>query len=176
MTRYFYDTEFLEDGSTVELISIGIVDDDGREYYAVVREAPWDRIRRQEWLMANVVPHLPRPRWGAKPWEIVNLADPVVKPVRLIAEEVRRFLLAGDEPELWAYYAAYDHVALCQLWGRMVDLPAGIPMWTNDVQQEIHRAGYPPMPKQAGSAHDALADAWHTRAMFEAVRGVLDAG
>lgn len=35
MTIYCYDTEFLEDGSTIELISIGIVCEDGREYYAV---------------------------------------------------------------------------------------------------------------------------------------------
>src|SRR4051812_11038169 len=33
--KYFYDTEFLEDGQTIELISIGIVAEDGREYYAV---------------------------------------------------------------------------------------------------------------------------------------------
>ena len=33
--RYFYDTEFLEDGETIDLISIGIVAEDGREYYAV---------------------------------------------------------------------------------------------------------------------------------------------
>ncbi len=33
MTRYFYDCEFLENGNTIELISIGIVADDGREYY-----------------------------------------------------------------------------------------------------------------------------------------------
>ena len=33
--KYFYDTEFIEDGSTIELISIGVVAEDGREYYAV---------------------------------------------------------------------------------------------------------------------------------------------
>ena len=43
MTKVFYDTEFLEDGSTVKLISIGMVrDSDGAEYYAVseATEAP----------------------------------------------------------------------------------------------------------------------------------------
>lgn len=33
--RYFYDTEFIDDGRTIELISIGMVSEDGREYYAV---------------------------------------------------------------------------------------------------------------------------------------------
>ena len=39
--RYFYDTEFLEDGETIDLISIGIVAEDGREYYAVNLNADW---------------------------------------------------------------------------------------------------------------------------------------
>jgi hypothetical protein len=40
-----YDLEFLEDGRTIELISIGMVCDDGREYYAVNRDMPVRRIR-----------------------------------------------------------------------------------------------------------------------------------
>lgn len=30
MTRYFYDLEFLQDGKTIDLISIGIVADERR--------------------------------------------------------------------------------------------------------------------------------------------------
>lgn len=33
--RYFYDTEFIEDGHTIDLISIGVVAEDGRSYYAI---------------------------------------------------------------------------------------------------------------------------------------------
>lgn len=33
--RYFFDTEFYEDGKTIDLVSIGIVAEDGRELYAV---------------------------------------------------------------------------------------------------------------------------------------------
>ncbi|MGH3782429.1 MAG: polyadenylate-specific 3'-exoribonuclease AS, partial [Pseudonocardiaceae bacterium] len=36
--RFFYDCEFIEDGVTIELISIGVVDEQGREYYAVSTE------------------------------------------------------------------------------------------------------------------------------------------
>ena len=31
--RYFLDTEFIEDGKTIDLLSIGIVAEDGRELY-----------------------------------------------------------------------------------------------------------------------------------------------
>lgn len=58
--RFWYDTEFLEDGKTIELISIGFVAEDGREYYAVNEEAPWKRIAKNDWLVRNVVSSLPR--------------------------------------------------------------------------------------------------------------------
>lgn len=148
-TRIFYDCEFRENGRTIDLISIGMVAEDGREYYAVVADAPWKRIREHEWLMANVVPYLPR-----------DPESPQAKLRKDIAREVAEFLLAGDgKPELWAYYGAYDHVVLCQLFGAMIDLPSGVPMWTNDLKQEAARLGNPELPKQSGVEHNALADA-----------------
>jgi hypothetical protein len=140
MTIYAYDTEFLEDGETIALISIGIVADDGREYYAVNRDAPWKRIKKHDWLVANVVPSLPKLYGDAR------------------LHYARRGPLGSGNPELWAYYGAYDHVALCQLWGRMIDLPDGIPMFTRDLQQEITRLDAEP-PEQTGGQHNALDDA-----------------
>lgn len=179
--RVFYDTEFLENGRTIDLISIGMVSDDGREYYAVNAAAPMDRIRTEPWLMANVVPHLPltpesqpalerylansianhREAWSVE----LDVTRPAVKEPEEIADGVRDFLQAIDDVELWAWYAAYDHVVLAQLFGRMIDLPPGIPMWTNDLRQECHRLGNPPMPPQQTGEHNALADARHNRVM-----------
>ena len=77
--RFFYDTEFIEDGDTIELISIGIVGDDGREYYAVSTDfdpnsSEWkslDTIRTdlEEFL------HVPG---GAELWAWVGCYDHVV--------------------------------------------------------------------------------------------------
>ena len=36
--RFFYDCEFIEDGTTIDLVSIGVVGEDGREFYAVSTE------------------------------------------------------------------------------------------------------------------------------------------
>ena len=178
--RYFYDTEFIEDGKTVDLISIGIVAEDGRELYLVNRDAPWRRIKKHEWLMANVVPGLPRGHgdWRnhmPKRW-LIDFNDPYVRSRAAIAERVERFLLGDDletynDLELWADYGAYDHVALCQLFGPMIALPDGVPMFTHDLQQELRRAGNPPMPKQAARLHNALADARHLKACFDALVG-----
>lgn len=164
--RYFYDTEFIEDGRTLDLISIGIVAEDGREYYAVASDAPWKRIRRHEWLMANVVPSLPRPYGDARnAWiytgALVDGDNPAVKPRSVIATEVATFL-TGPDVELWADYAAYDHVVLCQLWGPMADLPAHVPMWTNDIQTLVQASSVTTLPDTDGR-HNALTDARTTR-------------
>jgi len=169
--KVFYDTEFLEDGRTIDLISIGMVAEDGREYYAVSQDATKRRLRRRirkhDWLMANVVPHLPKAHgdynlYMPRRW-LFNYTDPCVKPRHVIAREVRDFIFAAPDPQLWAWYGAYDHVVLCQLWGKMIDLPKGVPMWTNDLKQECDRLGNPRIPEQAAGEHNALADARHNR-------------
>ncbi|WP_141579646.1 3'-5' exoribonuclease [Actinomadura sp. WMMA1423] len=170
--RIYYDSEFLEDGRTIELISIGLVAEDGREYYAVNWDMPWRRIVRHEWLRANVVPSLPVVRHdGIRPLRkpFLDRAHPDVKRRARIADEVRDFLQATPDVELWASYGAYDHVVLCQLWGAMVDLPDGVPMFTRDLQQEAARLGNPPLPEQAGGFHNALADARHVKTVAESL-------
>jgi hypothetical protein len=154
--RIHYDVEFLEDGRSIDLISIGMVADDGRELYAVNEDIDvgtqfHERILKHPWLMANVVPHLPllERRDGWPPYELakgqqkarfaLDGRSNTVQPMRMIRNQVRDFVLEAASPELWAWYGAYDHVALCQIFGRMIDLPKGFPWWTNDLKQELVR-------------------------------------
>lgn len=179
--RYFYDTEFLEDGRTIDLISIGIVADDGREFYAVSDQVDdpnaslHGRIRASDWLMDNVVPFLPlkgdiRPAgFGQKSTFVLDDKSNLIMPPRMIRNGVRNFLLASDGVELWADYGAYDHVALCQLFGSMVLLPQGLPMFTNEFQQAWRQRGCPVLPPQGESTHNALADARHLRRCFDVI-------
>lgn len=183
--RIYYDTEFLEDGRTIELISIGMVAEDGRELYAVnegMNAGPLhDRICKHRWLMENVIPSLPLSTSGGKlghgslsasqgyrGFFHLDLGDNRIMPLRMIRNQVREFIQTTPDAELWAWYAAYDHVALAQLFGRMIDLPDGVPMWTNDLRQEVHRLGSPRLPEQESGVHNALDDARHNlvRARF----------
>ncbi len=168
MTEVYYDTEFLEDGRTIDLLSIGMVREDGAEYYAVVQDDRLiSRAYEHEWLRENVLPSLPLKLTGLGAWWEWSKSHPdakYVKPRELIAAEVREFILAVPEPQLWAWYAAYDHVALCQLWGTMMQLPKGVPMWTNDLKQEAERLGNPGLPSLSGiTEHNALDDARECR-------------
>lgn len=148
--RYFFDTEFLEDGRTIELISIGIVAEDGREYYAEADLSlpVYLRVTEHKWLMANVWPHLTH----------------YPKPLTQIAEEVRTFI-TGNRPEFWAYMGAYDWVVLNQLYGSMVEHPTKWQYYCNDVAQLALYLGvnHRLLPSQTTTEHNALADARWTR-------------
>lgn len=142
--RFFLDTEFIEDGKTIDLISIGIVCEDGREYYAEVADC--DLSKANSWVQENVVPHLK--------------GDGILR-IR-IAGDIQLFV-GREKPEFWGYYADYDWVALCQLYGRMIDLPTNWPMYCRDLKQLVDERGNPPLPKNL-SEHNALADArWNKR-------------
>jgi len=164
--RIYYDTEFIEDGHTIDLISIGMVREDGRSYYAISEEFSRTNFCRHEWLVQNVAPSLPititGPEWFN--WDINHPDFADVKNRLTIAQEVEEFIVATPNPELWAWYGAYDHVALCQLWGPMSAIhDRGIPMFTNDLKQEANRLGNPWLPEQEGGEHNALDDAIHNK-------------
>lgn len=169
--RVYIDAEFLEDGKTIELISIALVKESGEEYYAVNRDMPYARIQHHEWLMDNVIPHLPRRgelgRSNFSGKLGVDWSSPLVRPYNVIRDEVLAFLSEPDGIELWGWYSAYDHVLLAQFWGPMVNLPNGIPMFTNDLRQEVERlkrlgvmGQSKSLPRLLGSIqHNALHDA-----------------
>ena len=154
--RYFYDCEFIEDGRTIELVSIGMVDEGGREFYAVSTE--FDPARAIPWVRDHVLDKLPSP------------ADPAWRPLTRIRADLLEFLTAPGEPvELWAWMSAYDHVALCQLWGDMRALPRLIPRFTHELRQRWEDRGCPPVPSAPADRHDALADARHNLARWQAL-------
>jgi hypothetical protein len=181
MTRLFYDCEFIDDGRTIDLISIGMVSDTGAEYYAVSSEFGFAAFARNQWLVDNVWPSLPRIGGDARNHiptrtllgrprpqhkllrDLFDYSAREVKSRTVIAAQVYDFVASFPQPQLWAWYGAYDHVALAQLWGPMVKLPRGVPMFTNDLKQEAVRLGNPDVPKQLAGEHNALADARHNR-------------
>lgn len=172
--RIYVDTEFVEDGKTIDLLSIGMVREDGATRYLINRDlATMNRAVQHDWLRDNVVKHLPvrlseredenRPiHWS---WDPAHPDYPAVQLRGHIRDLVYDFIRATESPQLWAWYSAYDHVAYAQLFGRMVDLPDGFPMNTCDVKQEALRLGDPQIPafREAESVHNALADAIWTK-------------
>lgn len=182
--KYTYDTEFREDGQTIDLISIGIVCEDGREYYAENSDCDFAKVMNHNWLYQNVVPHLHTTRtdWNPGPYAIDrdhvyhDLQVACVKPKWVIANEVRDFLFGMTMtrsnrrvavlPELYAYYGAFDQVVLNQLYGTMQQLPNGIPMFTHEIVTLIGANANKSLPAQPTDQHHALADArWNMQVL-----------
>ena len=147
--KYFLDTEFMEDGKTIDLISIALVAEDGRELYLESAEA--DLSLANDFVKQHVIPNL-----GPVERRLTRGA------LRL---GIQKFVTC-DAPEFVAYFASYDWVALCQLFGAMVDLPKGWPMFCLDLKQlMVSKGGLEPeqLQRQYSTSmdfpHNALQDA-----------------
>jgi len=261
--RYFIDTEFIEGFHKplfgkkrhfIDLISIGIVCKDGREFYAISKDfdlkSVWNKydLKRVDVSgdVKNIYPegyYMKKVYWlrekVLKPifdeWrmdingKIVRLDLPIAlnedkftyknfkkvikyigKSNKQIAEEIRNFVMmekvdSGGQvtlgkffpngtpiSEFYGYFADYDWCLFCSLFGRMIDLPTGFPMYCIDLKQMLdeivtkkqstlyascqvpRRASFKEsmdaiktrIPKQENE-HNALADAKWNKKLYE---------
>lgn len=205
--KYFLDTEFVEGTQqrsflgikigetkpTIDLISIGIVAEDGQEYYAISKDfnlkEAWNRYQRGDqhrngewikeyWLRENVLypifvelfkkenqytwdsdygnignfmHHMERSGKAFETFERLLLRHG--KSNKDIAQEVFQFCtddsltiekaafykVQHHPIEFYADYCSYDWVVFCWLFGKMIDLPKGFPMYCNDLQQLLEQ-------------------------------------
>ena len=242
--KYFIDTEFIEGTQsrvpfivklanlfskskpTIDLISIGIVCEDNRKYYAISKDfnlkEAWNRCEKRDrqptgieyvyWIRDNVLKpifieecekifglnkltHHRLPEFTYKNMKL--LINRVGKTNKQIAEEVKHFVAnrpinAGKEQwildydtkdvQFYGYYCDYDWVVFCWLFGRMIDLPKGFPMYCIDLKQILDEKQYLHSlvpntvftnvkdfigyPKQTNE-HNALADAKWNKELYE---------
>jgi hypothetical protein len=190
--KYFIDTEFIEGFHKplfgkrrhfIDLISIGMVAEDGREYYAVSTDF---RVKDcNDWVKKNVLPQLPQrhfdlydsPRvkaeamaWKSNKEILVDILDFT----RCYRDQF--FMGTADKPEFYGYYADYDWVLFCSLFGRMLDLPKGFPMYCRDLKQMMDEKGLSSewkkevCPDPEGE-HNALVDAKWNAKLYQAITG-----
>ena len=246
--KYFLDTEFLEGTqnknflgfiygktkSTIDLISIGIVSEDGREYYAISKDfnlkEAWNRYDikiewysidesnqstrdiKVYWIRDNVLKPIYNElvqRWALEEEKanqvlcttgynspikfsyknFKRLLNKYGKTNKQIAEDIKQFctinefsgrgLIEQIVPSIpdtinrgikfYGYYSDYDWVCFCWLFGKMIDLPNGFPMFAFDIQQQIeeYKIDKEQLLKEVPqiSCHNALQDAiWNKKA------------
>ncbi len=203
--NYYIDTEFIEGTQdkkflgitygktkpTIDLISIGIVAEDGREYYAISKDfnidEAWNRFqleidnsvgvrigvlpsnKKVYWIRENVLNLIhtelahkyssgdgrnmfldiyPFTKKGFK-----RLIKKYGKSNKQIAKDIKDFCkgktyidyktykkITRPNPTFHAYFADYDWVVFCQLFGSMMDLPNGFPMYCVDLKQELDKS------------------------------------
>lgn len=143
----YIDTEFVEDGRTIDLLSIGLVNGEtGEKYYA--QNSDCDMTRANPWVRQNVFPFLTKNEW---------------KTHDAIRDEVEMFLFPYRPFKLWGYCSGYDWIAFCQLWGTMASMPKKFPQLCYDIEQWRRMLGCKYLPTHSGNKHHALEDALWTR-------------
>ena len=206
--KYFIDTEFIEGFRKplfgkkrhfIDLISIGIVCEDGREYYAISKEFNYKDA--DEWVQKNVIMPILKEeigkfnnkaaRMGIGTSLSLDLSAITViqkfkgKTNEQIAREIRdfvfptendvKFIIENGNIEFWGYYADYDWVVFCSLFGRMIDLPKGFPMYCKDIKQLMDETGLGVEWKRShcpdpNGEHNALIDARWNKKLYEECR------
>ena len=177
--NYFIDTEFIEKPNTIDLISIGIVGEDGSEYYAICRDFNLSEAMKNEWIVDNVlkpiyseaVRHIPSE--VVRPFSKGQLRSILYgegKSIGLIRKEILEFV--DDAPKFYGYYADYDWVVFCWIFGRMIDLPKHFPMYCRDLKQMMDERILPEgwkvenCPDQVG-VHNALIDSLWKKKLYD---------
>lgn len=199
--KVFLDTEFLEGEQdkrflgfkygktkpTIDLISIAMVSEDGREYYSVSKDfnlyEAWNRYdlvweqssgdmrnifpegrnRKVYWIRENVLKpifeEMFRPindskdndyrkftysnfkymisKYGKTREQIAEEVFQFCTQDSLSIEKAKHYNISYSNINLHSYYGSYDYVVFCWLFGKMIDLPKGFPMYSKDLKQVL---------------------------------------
>lgn len=170
--KYFLDTEFIEKPGSIQLISLGLICEDGREYKAISNQYHYSDA--SVWVKKNVILplYLSTVHGDQRNHNEAGYFHRVYgKPPHQIRTELIEFC-QGPDIQFYGYYADYDWVVFCWCFGTMMDLPKGFPMYCRDLKQMMDENNlgkewkdrYCPEPE---NAHDALADAiWNRKLYF----------
>jgi len=136
--KYFLDTEFIERPNQIDLISIGLVCEDGREYYAISTE--YNYYKASDWVKDNVIlpMYLQEVNGNNRDrFDLEFFQRSYGRTLLQIQKDLLDFIKVAedDKPEFWGYYCDYDWVVFCWIFGCMVNLPKGYPMYCNDIKQ-----------------------------------------
>lgn len=157
--KIFFDTEFTGLHQQTTLISIGLVAETGKTFYAELND--YDISQLNDWLRENVIANL----GGA---DIVGTKQEV-------AAAIRQWLEQFDQVELWSDVLAYDWVLFCNLFGNAFSIPKNVCYIPFDlatlckikgIDPDINREEFAGL--QAGAQkHNALWDAKVIQACYE---------
>ncbi|MFM9373210.1 hypothetical protein [Streptomyces sp. Da 82-17] len=169
----YLDCEFLAaDPSLRGLVSIGLTDDHGVDFYAVHQDFDVAALLDSEWMVDNVWPSLPTVH-APGALQALNLLHEDVLTADEIRTGVADYFADTDatETHLYAYYGGQDICRLHSLWdNNWAVMPDEIPRWFNELEMLRVQAGGPDMPEQESGLHNALEDARHNRRMHRFLR------
>jgi len=161
--KVFFDTEFTGLHAKTTLMSIGVVDENGRTFYAELDD--YDKTQVDDWLENNVV---------------ANFTGENTMNMKQLKSALTEWLAVYDSVEIWSDCLAYDWVLFNSIFGTAFDIPKNVyyipfdictMMKLKGVDPDINREEYAfgDVPEVA-EKHNALWDAQVIRACYENLR------
>lgn len=157
--KVFHDWEFLENGESIQPISVGFVTERGDNEYFANADFNWDGAT--SWLKENVKPYMDKP-FAPEYLPLHEFNNKIVGYFKTLNN-----LYPDSKIELVGYMCDYDHVALAQRYGVMAWFPSYMPYYTSNVRQWADDLGLGDIPIPSDNHHNAVADAIWTKRAYD---------
>ena len=120
-TKIFFDTEFTGLHQNTTLISIGMISEDGQQFYAEFDDFDLEQV--DDWIKANVTDHL----WIQNPDVVVpRSVEYCIGNTPDILSEILIWIYQFGLIEMWSDCLAYDWTLFCELFGGAMYIPEKI--------------------------------------------------
>lgn len=134
--KIFFDTEFTGLHKDTTLISIGLISEDGRQFYAELTD--YNKEQCDNWITENVLEHLIS--YDSDNFKKSNYIPNLhIGDKQDISISLNNWLKQFDFVELISDVSHYDFVLFIDLFGTAFDLPKNICPACYDINQDIAR-------------------------------------
>jgi len=175
--KIFFDTEFTGLHKNTSLISIGLVDENGRRFYAELTD--YDKSQLDDWLKLNIIDNLILNNMENNSISFADHMD--IKYVKgtkkYIAQELyfwHQYIYNPDvQIEMWSDCLSYDWVLFNDLFGHAFNIPKNIYYIPFDICTLFKIKGIDPDINREefsglqGHKHNSLHDAKVIKACYE---------
>lgn len=130
--KVFFDTEFTGLHKNTSLISLGMVDESGRTFYAEFTD--YDKSQCDDWIQKNVINNLINDSnkidYESDNWVVIGDKD-------FICTMLKKWLKDYDSVQLVSDVCHYDMVLFIDIFGTAFDLPSNVSPSCHDINQDI---------------------------------------
>jgi hypothetical protein len=169
--KVFFDTEFTGLHQHTTLISIGMISEDGRTFYAELND--YDKSQLDEWLTTNVIDNLIIHRDRVHYYRVTDQEVYSKGSSETTKNRLAEWLGQFEQVEMWSDCLSYDWVLFCQLFGHAFNIPKNVYYIPFDICTLMKIKGIDPdinreeFSDKSGFKHNALHDAEVIRACYE---------
>lgn len=169
--KVFFDTEFTGLHKGTSLISIGLISEDGKTFYAELTD--YDETQIDKWLQENILDNLIMKQRNAFYYYINDNESFAKGDKAKISTLLERWLLQFDSVEIWSDCLAYDWVLFSDIFGHAFNIPSNVYYIPFDICTLFKIKGIDPDVSREGFAgidgqkHNALHDARVIKACYE---------